>query len=61
MLVNNIIVDPTLANLVLVLWANLFHGVVITIVVQSKDGHYCDRYPMDQFLPLAIKVFGCLH
>jgi hypothetical protein len=31
MLVENIIVDPTLTNLVL--WATIFCGVVITIVV----------------------------
>jgi hypothetical protein len=40
MLVDNIIVDPTLANLVL--WVVVFHGVIITIVVQSMDDFYRD-------------------
>jgi hypothetical protein len=32
-----------------------------TLPTQVKEGLYHDHYPMDVFLPLAIKVFGCLH
>jgi hypothetical protein len=39
-LVDIVIVDPILANLVL--WAIVFYGVFITIVVQYKDGFYRD-------------------
>jgi hypothetical protein len=45
----------------LVLWAIVFYGVFITIVVQYKDGFYRDWYLVDQIFPLAIKVFGCSH
>jgi hypothetical protein len=27
---------------------------------QAKERNYCDRHPIDHFLPLAIEVFGCL-
>jgi hypothetical protein len=30
-------------------------------VVQAKEKNYYDRHPTDQFLLLAIEVFGCLH
>jgi len=30
-------------------------------VVQAKEKNYRDRHPIDQFLLLAIEVFGCLH
>jgi len=29
--------------------------------VQAKKRNYYDRHPTNQFLPLAVKVFGCLH
>ncbi len=45
MLIDNVIVDPTLTNLVL--WLDVFRGVVITIVVQPKDGLYLDQYLVD--------------
>jgi 1,2-phenylacetyl-CoA epoxidase PaaB subunit len=35
--------------------------VVVTITIQAKDGLYWDQFPMNMFLPLTIKVFGCLH
>jgi hypothetical protein len=28
---------------------------------QAKEKNYCNQHPTDQFLPLAIEVFGCLH
>ncbi len=30
-------------------------------VFQAKKRSYCHRHSIDQFLPLAIEVFGCLH
>jgi len=36
-------------------------GVVTTIMILVKDGLYYDQLPMDMFLPLAMKDFGCLH
>jgi hypothetical protein len=60
MLVDIIIVDPIRTNLVS--QTTLFHGVILTITTQAKDGLYGDRYPTNQFFPLTIKVFGqCLH
>jgi hypothetical protein len=40
---------------------NFFHGVIVTLVAQVKEGLYCDRYPTHVFLPLIIKGFECLH
>ncbi len=51
--------QPTWANLVS--HVTLFHGVVVTLVVQVKEGLYCDYYPTDVFFLLAIEVFGCFH
>ncbi len=31
------------------------------IVIQTKHSFYHDQYSMDWFLPLVLKVFGCLH
>jgi len=58
-LVDVIIVDP--------MWMNLFHrfcatqGFVTLDVVQAKERSYHNQQPIDQFLLLGIKVFGCLH
>jgi hypothetical protein len=30
-------------------------------VVQAKERSYHERHPTDQFLPLIMEVFGCLH
>jgi hypothetical protein len=30
-------------------------------VVQVKKWNYCNQHLVDQFLPLAMEVFGCLH
>jgi hypothetical protein len=30
-------------------------------VAQAKEKNYCDWHPIDQFLPLGIEVFRCLH
>jgi hypothetical protein len=29
--------------------------------IQAKENNYRDQHPKDQFLPLTIEVFGCLH
>jgi hypothetical protein len=58
-LANVVIIDPIQIDLVsLVVFS---HGVVATIIIQGKDGLYCDWFPADMFSPLAIKVFGFLH
>jgi hypothetical protein len=36
-------------------------GFVTSNVVQTKERSYCNRQPINQFLPLAIEVFGYLH
>jgi len=28
---------------------------------QAKEKNYCNQHPTNQFFPLAIEVFGCLH
>jgi len=30
-------------------------------VVQVKEWSYCDQHLVDQFLPLVMEVFACLH
>jgi hypothetical protein len=34
---------------------------VASDATQTKEKNYCDWQPIDQFVPLVIKVFGCLH
>jgi hypothetical protein len=29
--------------------------------IQAKEMNYCNQHPTNQFLPLVIEVFGCLH
>jgi hypothetical protein len=58
-LANAVIIDFTQIDLVS--HVTLSHGVVVTMVVQVKDRLYHNYYPMDMFLPFAIKVFRCLH
>jgi hypothetical protein len=36
-------------------------GFVASNVAQAKERNYHNRHPSDQFLSLAIEVFGCLH
>jgi len=36
-------------------------GFVASNVTQAKEVSYHNRHPANQFLPLAIEVFGCLH
>jgi hypothetical protein len=58
-LANVVIVSPTRADLFL-------HSCVIQRFVtfdltQAKEKSFHNRHPIDQFLPLAIEVFVCLH
>jgi hypothetical protein len=36
-------------------------GFVVSDAIQAKERNYRNRHPTDQFLPLTIEVFGCLH
>jgi len=58
MLVDVVIPKPIQTYL---LHANLSLGVVATIVIQVKDDFYHNRYLANQFFPLTIEDFGCLH
>ncbi len=60
MLANVVIVDPTQAYLVS--WLVIYCGVAVIVIVQVKEGFYCDHYPTNMFLPLAIDSgLGCFH
>ncbi len=59
----------TLANVII---ANLIHanffsqviffqGMVMTIIAQAKVVLYHDQYLEDDFTPLTIEIFECLH
>jgi hypothetical protein len=52
-LANIIITNPTRTDLVL----GASHEVTTIIATQTKDDLYHNRYPMDQFLPLTIKIW----
>jgi hypothetical protein len=51
-----IIVDPIQAGLVS---QDFFLWVVMLVLTQVKEGHYCDHYPMYVIFPLTIEVFEC--
>ncbi len=57
--VDIIIVDPTHADLVFQSYTT--QGFVASDVFQVKERSYCDQHLIDQFLPLTIEVFECLH
>jgi len=54
-----VIVDPTLVNLLPQSFTN--QGFVALDATQPKKKSYCNRHPTNQFLPLVIEVFDCLH
>jgi hypothetical protein len=54
-----VILDPMQANLLPRSCAT--QGFVAFDVVQSKERSHYNRHPIEQFLPLTIEVFGCLH
>jgi len=58
-LVNIVIVDPTRAILFPQSYAT--QGFIASNVAQAKERSYHNQHPTDQFLPLAIEIFGCLH
>jgi hypothetical protein len=58
-LVDVVIANPTPLDLLPRSCAT--QGFDVFDVVQAKKQNYCDRHPADQFLPLAVEVFGCLH
>jgi hypothetical protein len=59
----------TLANVVIInpMGVDLFprsyatQRFVVSNVVQTKKRSYCEWNPIDQFFPLVVEVFGCLH
>jgi len=36
-------------------------GFTVFNVVQAKERNYRNEHPINEFFPLAIEVFGCLH
>jgi len=58
-LVDIVIANPT--------WMDLFprfcatQGFITFNITQGKKRNYCNWHPIDQFLPLTIEIFGCLH
>jgi len=54
-----IIIDPTRANFLR--WSCTIQGFVTSNVAQTKEKNYHNQHFIDQFLPLGIEVFGCLH
>jgi hypothetical protein len=58
-LTNVFITDPMWADLLPRLCA--IQKFATFDAIQAKERNYCYQHPIDQFLPLAINVFGCLH
>jgi hypothetical protein len=58
-LTNIVIIDPTCPDLLL--WSYTTQGFVAFDAIQAKKRSYCNLHPIDQFLPLVIEVFECLH
>jgi len=58
-LINIIIIDPTCANFLH--RSCTIQGFTTSNVTQTKQKNYHNQHLIDQFLPLAIEVFGCLH
>ncbi len=54
-----VIVDPTRAYLFPQSCA--IQGFVVLDATQVKEKKYYNRHPTNQFLPLAIEIFGHLH
>ncbi len=58
-LVDVVIVDPMQTNLFP--WFYATQRFATFDVIQIKERNYHDRHPTNQFLPLAIEIFGCLY
>jgi hypothetical protein len=54
-----VITDPTWTDLLPQSCAT--QGFVASDATQAKEKGYFNQHPIDQFLPLVIEVFGCLH
>jgi hypothetical protein len=57
--VNNVIANPTWVDLLLQFYAT--QGFVTFDAAQAKEQNYRDWHLTDQFLPIIVEVFGCLH
>ncbi len=57
-LINVVIANPTQTDLFPQSCAT--QGFAIFDAAQTKERSYCNQHSTDQFLPLAIEVFGCL-
>jgi len=58
-LVNMVINDPTKGNLVFQVVPS--RKVIMMTITQAKEGLYHDWHSTNTFLPLAIKIFECIH
>jgi hypothetical protein len=58
-LVNIVIANPTRA--ILFPRSYTTQGFIAFDVAQAKERNYYNQHPTDQFLSLAIEVFGYLH
>ncbi len=54
-----VITNPTQTNLLPQFYTT--QGFAASNTVQAKESNYHNQHPTDQFLPLVIAVFGCLH
>jgi hypothetical protein len=58
-LIDVVIVNPTRADLLP--RSCTIQGFVASDVTQAKERSYCNQHPTNQFIPLVIEIFGCLH
>jgi hypothetical protein len=54
-----VIIDPT--GMDLVFWFFVIQEFVISNMVQAEERSFRIAHPINQFLPLAIEVYGCPH
>jgi hypothetical protein len=58
-LTNIVIANPTHTNLVQHASTTIVYATIV--VVQDKTQSYIEQVPRDDFIPLAIETYGCLH
>jgi hypothetical protein len=58
-LVNIVITNLTYPNIVQCLMSMTMHATIVA--VQKKTWSYVDRASRDDFIPLGIETYGCLH
>jgi hypothetical protein len=56
---NVVIIDPTRTNLVYCVSTMTTH--VVIVAAHDKTQSYTKQVPRDDFIPLAIKTYSCLH